>query len=212
MPTAAPPRLPPALPGFGQIARYWDPRQERFAAKILPGEVFVTQAGEQIVTVLGSCVSACVRDPQLGVGGMNHFMLPVSETGTRAGERADAWLATRYGNFAMESLINEILKRGGQRERLEVKLFGGGCVLAVLTDVGRTNIDFVQSYLQSEGITPVAEDLGGPHPRKVYYDPRSGRVRVRYLKLLPNDTLAQRELAYQRKLADEPVAGSVDLF
>ena len=166
---AVPVRLPPALPGFDKIARYWDPRAERITAKILPGEFFVTQAGELIVTVLGSCVSACVRDPYIGVGGMNHFMLPVSETGGRAGEPMGTWLSTRYGNFAMESLLNEILKRGGRRERLEVKLFGGGCVLAVLTDVGKTNIDFVHRYLESEGPshrtrTPsrLGEGLNGP--------------------------------------------------
>ncbi len=210
--TAAAVHMPQVLPGFERIARYWDPKLERLAAKILPGEYFVTLAGEIIVTVLGSCVSACVRDPAIGVGGMNHFMLPESESGAWGSARPDASLVTRYGNFAMESLVNEVLKRGGRRERLEVKLFGGGRVLAGMTDVGERNIAFVRHYLRAERLTAAVEDLGGLHPRKVYFDPRSGRVRVRYLRVLQNDTITKRELEYRRQLETTPVSGSVDLF
>ena len=199
-------------PAFETIARYWDPTHARHAAKILPGEFYVTTSDELIVTVLGSCVAACVRDPLGGVGGMNHFMLPTSATGIRAGESPHAWLATRFGNFAMESLLNTVLTLGGRRDRLEVKLFGGGRVLEGLSDVGRTNIEFAREYVRVEQLRTLAEDLGGIHPRKVYFDPRTGRANVRYLKVLTNDTITVREAALRARLDAAPTAGSVDLF
>lgn len=106
--------LPPALPGFEHVNRYWDVRMSLPAAKILPGEFYVSRTGEMIVTVLGSCVSACIRDRQLGIGGMNHFMLP-----HKGAHSTEVWgsavsSASRYGNWAMEFLINEILKLGGR--------------------------------------------------------------------------------------------------
>jgi chemotaxis protein CheD len=196
------------LPGFAHIGRYWDAQLRRPAAKILPGEYYVSACGELIVTVLGSCVAACARDPATGFGGMNHFMLP--DEG-RSGA-TDLGLATRYGTYAMESLINEILKHGGRRDRLEVKLFGGGHVLDGMSDVGQSNIRFARRWLAVEGLAAVADDTGGAHPRKVYYDPATGRVRVKYLKVLRNDTITRRELAYRRRLASGAVEGSVDLF
>ena len=113
------------LPGFEHIRRFWDPAQEVVTVKILPGEYYVSRQEEMISTVLGSCVSACVRDTRLRIGGMNHFMLPEP-----AGER-DSWSsavgrAARYGNDAMEQLINAILKAGGRRDDFEVKIFGLG--------------------------------------------------------------------------------------
>ena len=157
----------------------WDREHRRFAAKLLPGEYYVTTAGEQIATVLGSCVSACVRDRRLGIGGMNHFMLPLD-----ASKGASSWgtavsAATRYGNEAMERLINDILKLGGRRDSLEVKLVGGGKVLAgIAIDIGARNIEFVRKYVADEGFSVAGQDLGDIYPRKVHYSPDTGKLRV----------------------------------
>ena len=200
---------PPALPGFSHVARYWDPTNDCWAAKILPGEFYVTRSDEIVVTVLGSCVSACMRDPSAGVGGMNHFMLPANGAG---GSTAWGNEAARYGVFAMEQLINEILRAGGRKERLEVKLTGGGKVLASCTDIGRQNIDFAHSFLDDESLAVAAEDVGGLHPRRVYYRPRNGRVRVRKLIELHNDTIVRREAEHLDNLNKRPARGDVELF
>jgi len=201
----------PALPGFGHINRYWDRANEAFAAKILPGEYYVTMREEWVVTVLGSCVSACIRDSIFAIGGMNHFMLPMrGDAGQcRATDLSDA---TRYGNFAMEHLINGILKNGGRRENLEIKLFGGGRVLAQMTDVGRRNIVFVRDYIETERLRIAAEDLGGVHPRKIMYNPLTGKVRMKLLRSMHNDTIIRRETEYMQELDEKPVAGEVELF
>jgi len=200
----------PALPGFEQINRYWDRQREMVAAKILPGEYYVTQHDEIITTVLGSCVSACVRDPVAGIGGMNHFMLPMhKEQFTGPG---DTLLLERYGNVAMERMINELLKRGGRRERLEVKVFGGGRILQNMSDVGAQNVRFVREYLAMEGLQILAEDLGSIYPRKVVFMAQSGRAFVKRLHSLHNDTLATRELRLIQDLEQQPDAGKVELF
>lgn len=203
--------LHPCLPGFDHIKRYWDHTNQLFAAKILPGEFYVSKQDEVIVTVLGSCVSACIRDPKLGIGGMNHFMLPASVS-MSDWDGTNELLATRYGNFAMEHLINEILKNGGKRERLEVKVFGGGRIIGEMTDVGRKNADFVLAYLGMENMKPEAEDLGDIYPRKVYYFPVSGKVRLKKLRSLHNDTVIKREKEYMKELKSAPDTGDVELF
>lgn len=199
-----------ALPGFEHVKRYWDQTAGKYAAKILPGEFYVTTSDELVVTVLGSCVAACVRDPVFGVGGMNHFMLPASESGDWNGDPLG--LATRYGNFAMEHLINEVLKHGGVRKNLELKLFGGGKVLAMATDIGARNIQFIKDYVQVEGLRVAAEDLGDIYPRKVHYYPLTGLVRMKKLRSVRNDTIVAREKAYLRNIEHEPQTGEIDLF
>lgn len=196
------------LPGFGHIGRYRD--KDRIIAKILPGEYYVTTGQEVLTTVLGSCVAACIRDVKLGIGGMNHFLLPAS------GGNGDRWGgpfgATRYGAAAMEQLINDILKYGGSWERLEVKIFGGSKVLARMRDVGESNIQFVREYLARQGLSPVAADLGGPSPRHLQYCPHTGKALVRRLAALQETGVAQREHAYLRALQAQPVAGEIQLF
>ena len=205
---------PPMLQGFTHINRYWDTKHDIFAAKILPGEFYVSLHGELITTVLGSCVSACIRDRVTGIGGMNHFMLPDNRdrTTSSAWENTPVSAETRYGNVAMERLINVILAGGGKRKNLEVKLFGGGKVLSINTDIGGKNVDFVKHYLQIEGFGIEAEDTRGPWPRKVQYFPLTGRVRVKRLNALHNDTLKRREQDYIKKLNEKKVEGKVDLF
>jgi chemotaxis protein CheD len=205
--------LRPALPGFEHINRYWDKDNKCVAAKLLPGEYYVTLRDEAVVTVLGSCVSACIRDRKTGIGGMNHFMLPENaRTDGRQWGGDVLSSATRFGNNAMERLINDILKNGGERRALEVKIFGGGRILAQMTDIGHRNIEFVHDYLRTESLALVAEDTGDTCPRKIVYFPASGRVRVKKLRSLHNETIIQRETRYLQDIGQAPVSGSIELF
>ncbi len=204
--------IPVCIEGFEAVNRYWDNRHDSFAAKLLPGEFYVTKVDEIIVTVLGSCVSACVRDPFAGVGGMNHFMLPMSGN-NQLYDMSVISDATRYGNYAMEHLINEVLINGGMRKRMEIKIFGGGRVLQSMTDVGKKNIDFVLDYLHQENLSIQSQDVGDIFPRKVIYDPMSGKVLVKKLQSLHNDTILRREETYIHDLEITPVdSGEIELF
>jgi chemotaxis protein CheD len=189
---------------------YYDRTFDCDAAKILPGEYYYTCKNMLIVTVLGSCVSACIRDRVSGVGGMNHFMLP------DGGRDADSPVSAsmRYGTYAMEVLINDLLKAGAKRENLEAKVFGGGNVLRGFSaiNVGERNAQFVRGYLRAENIRVLAEDLNDIYPRKVYFFPRTGKVLVKKLKQLNNNTLVNREQDYASRLCSTPVAGAVELF
>ena len=189
-------------------ALYYDRNFERDAAKILPGECYVTSLDMVLVTVLGSCVAACLRDPAAQLGGMNHFMLPDTTK-----DESIISQPTRYGIYAMELLINDILRRGGRRDRLEAKVVGGANVLKGfgVGTVGERNASFVMRFLKTEGIRVAGHDLLNQYPRKVYYFPTSGRLLVKELRSLNNDTLAQRERDYRRKLAAEG-PGKVELF
>lgn len=210
---AQPVKPPKMLRGFEHVSRFWDRSRKEYMAKILPGEFYVSVEREIIGTVLGSCVSACIRDPVFGIGGMNHFMLPTGGVVVN-----DQWrgthlnAATRYGTHAMEQLINIILKHGGRRENLEVKVFGGGRILRHMTDIGFRNIEFVREFIKTEGLNLVSEDLGDVHPRKVLYWPLTGRVLVKRLRSLHNDTIVQREESYLHTLEEKPSEGDVELF
>lgn len=204
---------PPTLRGFEHFQRFWDRENACWMVKILPGEYYVSGGDEAISTVLGSCVSACVRDPTRGLGGMNHFMLPEDAT-VGANDWLDpvVGLATRYGSYAMESLINDLLKLGAARERLEIKLFGGGRILAAMTDVGGRNIEFIRNYMTLEGYRVAAEDLGGTQPRKVVYFPGSGRARLRKLRPVENRIISHHEQLYLASLGKQATGGDVELF
>ena len=196
---------------FGHINRYWDRTNDCWAAKLLPGETYVsTSFDEVITTVLGSCVSVCLWSPKARCGGMNHFMLP-------DGDRNSGWgpptsNATRYGTHAMEFLVNELLKRGALRTDLRLKAFGGGRVMGGLSDIGARNIAFIRRFARDEGMEFVSSDLGGPWPRKVLFFPLSGRARIKKLATLHNDTVLQREKDYRERLQQQPVHGEVELF
>ena len=207
------PDCPDTLPGFGHVHRSWDSRNERWSAKILPGEYFVTRSDEIITTVLGSCISACVRDPALGVGGMNHFMLPEDIThGSSSWLDPKAGMSTRYGSFAMESLINDLMKLGARRDRLEVKLTGGGKILASMTDVGERNIEFARHWLKMEGLKIDGEDVGDTFPRRIQYFPTTGRVLMFRLRALEHGTVANTEKQYWSNLRQTPAGNDVELF
>jgi chemotaxis protein CheD len=188
---------------------YYDRTFDIEAVKLLPGEYYATGRNMLLVTVLGSCVAACLRDPVSGIGGMNHFMLP------EGGDPHDLRSASaRYGAYAMEVLINQLLKLGASRSRLEAKVFGGAAVLKGMesVNVGDANSEFVLDFLANEKIPVLAEDLRGPYPRKVYFFPATGRVLVRKLKNLHNDTIIERERDYKKRLTRAPVSGEVELF
>jgi chemotaxis protein CheD len=189
--------------------RYKDPRFAEVAVKIFPGEHHVTQVDdEMLVTILGSCVAACIRDPLAAVGGMNHFMLP--EAGMSARDAISS--SMRYGNVAMERLINDILVRGGRRDRLEIKVFGGGNVMNASANIGHRNADFVEQYLAAEGLPITAAHLRGSLPRRIHYFPATGRVMLLELPRAEQRAVLDIETRYKSKLESEPVTGSVELF
>lgn len=204
-----PATLPPAAPGFAHVNRYWDRKRHAIAAKVIPGEYYVTRDGEFILTTLGSCVAACVWDPVARVGGMNHFMLVSPGEPDAPGIGA----ATRYGIFAMEFLVNGVLALGGKRSRLCVKVAGGGAVLDQSTiSVGAANIAFVRDYIRTEGLKPMGEHLGGNLPRKLCFHPATGDAQIKLLRRLPNDTLVTRERQYAKALQSPLPSGTVELF
>jgi len=200
--------LPSCWQEFNHINRYWDKHSGMSTAKILPGEFYVTGHNEAITTILGSCISACVRDPKAGLGGMNHFMLPLNNSASPL-QQADA---ARYGNFAMEQMINDILRNGGVRQNLEIKIFGGGKVIRGITDVGKKNIDFVREYIELEQLNLLAEDVGGEHPRKVMYHPKTGKVKMKKLVNQHNATVETRDESYFDKITHQKTEGDIELF
>jgi chemotaxis protein CheD len=204
---------PKCLAGFEHVNRYWDKRQDCYVAKILPGEFYVSRLDEMIATTLGSCVSACIWDTKHGIGGMNHFMLPLTEVEANKVLWGNVQSeATRYGNYAMEHMINEILKHGGVRSNLRAKVFGGGKVLRQKNNVGAKNVDFVLDYLACEKLPIVSQDLGDTYPRKVLFDPQTGRALMKKIECINNDTIVIRERDYSQVLKKSPVEGDIELF
>lgn len=195
-------------PGREYEARtfYYDPAFKVDAVKLMPGEYFVHDADDLLLTtVLGSCVAACLVDKARGISGMNHFMLP------------DGGSAGRYGAFAMELLINEMMKRGARRERLEAKVFGGGQVMRTFTtiNIGEQNVRFVEQFLQAERIALVSRDVLDVHPRKVCLFPGSGRALVKKLGDSQLEAIAKEETVFRGRINGAPAgsaAGSVELF
>jgi chemotaxis protein CheD len=189
---------------------YFDREHNSEAVKILPGEYYATMRDMLLVTTLGSCVCACIRDKISGIGGINHFMLPDS------GHDKDNPLghSARYGAYAMEVLINQLIKMGAKRSNFEAKIFGGASVLRGFTvnNVGESNSEFVLNYLKTENIKVVAQDLLDIYPRKVYFFPHSGLVRVKRLKTVHNDSIISREAEYNKRLYLAKLEGDVELF
>ncbi len=183
----------------------------RNGVKVLPGEFFVTDEDIVITTVLGSCVAACIWDRQARIGGMNHFMLPGEEGGSRDADPLG--LAGRYGVYAMEQLLNELIKRGGRKANFEAKVFGGGQVLRSMTsiNIGERNAQFVEQFLRTEGIPIGASDLLDVHPRRVAFFPTTGRALCK--KLAQADaSLFAAERQYTARLTSAKVGGDVELF
>jgi chemotaxis protein CheD len=183
---------------------FYDAHFRNDAVKVLPGEFFVHDEDILVMTTLGSCIAACLWDRERHIGGMNHFMLPDADGGADSG---------RYGSFAMELLINEMMKRGASRLTMEAKIFGGGSVVSGMNsiNVGERNTKFVLEYLATERISVVSRDVLDIYPRKVCFLPASGKAMVKKLASANTEAL----LAQERAAATRPVAGgggSVDLF
>ncbi len=188
---------------------YFNPQFQAHTLKVFLGHHQVSDRPDvMMVTTLGSCVAACIWDPAAAVGGMNHFLLPDvpdSETGG-----ADA--AARYGSVAMEWLINDILSRGGRRERLEVKVFGGARVIDSSFDVGRKNGAFVLDYVRREGLTLAGQDLGGSSARRVHFFPHTGRAMRKLLRAEALNETVTQEMHFRTTLHQRPIEGDVELF
>jgi chemotaxis protein CheD len=183
---------------------FYDAHFKNDAVKILPGEYFVHDEDMLIMTTLGSCIAACIWDRIARIGGMNHFMLPEG-----SGDSG------RYGSYAMELLINELLKRGASRLTLEAKVFGGGQVISGMNsmNVGERNTQFVMDYLKTERITVVSKDVLDIYPRKVCFLPASGKAMVKRLAATNTEALlAQDRVAVQKAVPAVTGGGSVDLF
>ena len=187
---------------------YYDRNFDCDAAKIAPGEYYYTDKSMVIVTVLGSCVSACIRDSITGIGGMNHFMLP-------EGFDPDNPASTRYGVHAMELLITEIMRLGGHRRRFQAKVFGGGHVLNIresLDGVPQRNIDFVRRFLNVEQIPVLNEDVGGYQARRVLFYAHTGKVFLKRLGTHDAERTAEEEMVYLISLKKQKLDGDVTLF
>ncbi len=196
----------PRKPGEASFF-FYDAHFRNDAVKVLPGEFFVHDEDILVMTTLGSCIAACIWDREKRVGGMNHFLLP---DGGNSG--ADSG---RYGNFAMDLLIGELVKRGASRATMEAKVFGGGAVISGMNsiNVGERNTNFVLDYLRTERITVVSKDVMDIYPRKVCYLPASGKAMVKRLASANTEALAAQERAAANRVAPvTSTGGSVDLF
>lgn len=198
-----------------KISRYWDKTRNKYCVKIMPGEYYYSGSDEFISTTLGSCVSACIWDEKNKIGGMNHFMLPLTDKDhnevTWGSLPADS---TRYGNYAMEFLINEILKHGGEKSEFQVKLFGGSKVLEGSGDVGERNIRFVLDYIKSESLNLISQDLGESYSRKILFDPLTGRAWMKKIEFgkIKDQSLVVDEEKYRESIRIDNIEGHVDLF
>ncbi|KAA0677500.1 chemotaxis protein [Roseomonas genomospecies 6] len=192
-----------------QTGGYFHPQFRAHTLKVFLGHHLVSDRSDvMMVTTLGSCVAACVHDPATAIGGMNHFLLPeVPES-----EDGGAGAAARYGSVAMERLINELLSRGAQRTRLEVKLFGGARVIDSSFDVGQRNAAFALDYVRREGLKLVGQDLGGASARRIHYFPHSGRAMRKMLRPEALSETANQELHFRTTLRQQPIEGDVELF
>jgi chemotaxis protein CheD len=196
-------RARPRKPGEASFF-YYDAHFKNEAVKVLPGEYWVDGEDVLVMTTLGSCIAACLWDRQAKVGGMNHFMLPDG-----AGD------CGRYGSYAMELLINEMMKRGATRQTMEAKIFGGGAVISGMNslNVGERNTQFVTDYLKTERIPIVSKDVLDVYPRKVCFLPASGKAMVKRLAAANPDMLAAQERAAAQKAVPQSTGGgSIDLF
>lgn len=190
--------------------RYMDPNLKVWVQQVAQGTMMVSDQKDLVLsTVLGSCISACIRDPLAGIGGMNHFLLPVGKAEQASG--GGDGMALRYGNYAMDLLINEIMKRGGSKDRLEIKLFGGGNVVKGISGVGHKNADFIEQYIESEGLKAVSKDLRGFAARRVQYFPVSGRARMMSIADNDGETVFMRELKDRPRVV-ESRGGDIELF
>jgi chemotaxis protein CheD len=184
-----------------------EPHSEHCRIHLVQGQYQVSDDPHVVFsTILGSCVGACIRDPQRGVGGMNHFLLPGGEPG------ADNRYEERVGVHLMELLVNELMRLGAQRDRLEAKVFGGARMMRGLSDIGRKNSDFAVKFLKYEGIPVVGGDIGGERGRRLQFWPVSGRARQSYIHAGVESLNEKSKAPEALATATKNRAGEIDLF
>lgn len=187
--------------------RFYSHKLEKIVVKILAGEYFATQNGEVLYTVVGSCITTCIYDQKKKIAGMNHFLLPGM---VRPDEMMSSEVG-RYGMFAMELLIGELIKLGARREGLQAKLFGGGSVLKFRWndgDITESNIRFAKKFLELEGIPTVKEDVGGNSGRMILFFSDSNRVLLKRFDPKKEQRFYQDEEAYKRKIFQKRLSKS----
>jgi chemotaxis protein CheD len=188
---------------------HFDSQAGATAIWIFAGDFYVTSRSDVFLTsVLGSCIAVCMRDPVVGCGGMNHFLLPEGEP---LDERFPG-LALRYGSYSIERLINAIVSRGGRRDRLEIKAFGGANVLHQSNAVGSRNVEFIEGYFAREGLQVAASDLRGNFARKLRYYPASGRAQIAEVRDSDATAAFLAERKAVNRLHDQPIAGDIEVF
>lgn len=179
--------------------RYYDQMTESTVVKLFSGGYYASKnKGEVVVTILGSCISCCLYDPLMKVGGMNHFLIPGVE------DAHSKTSSARYGIHAMELLINNLIKYGASKDRLVAKVFGGANMLDTSHQIGAKNIVFVKDFLKNEGIKLVSEDVGGNTPRRVHFEPDTGKVRIRKLRRVEDLKIIEKEKQYAAKVIEKP--------
>lgn len=201
------------------IKRYYDHNLEHTVVKLMTGDCYFTgDRSEMLVTILGSCVSVCVRDPVAKCGGMNHILLPdAGEATINRNSIKDPGFELRFGAYSMEQLLNGLYKLGAQKHRLEVKVFGGANVVNFNTMIGTKNSTFVLDFLKNEGIAVASRDIGGSHPRRLHYFPDTGKVMMRRLRRADDMRVVEEEKSFQKTAREHPeeithTTGDIELF
>lgn len=194
---------------YDGIKRYYDQNMEMTVIKLITGDCYWTSAKrEMIVTILGSCISVCLYDPKLKIGGMNHILLPYGDDDNKQGN-------TRFGSYAMEELINGLLKIGARKNKLKAKIFGGSDIMKNSSRIGDKNVKFAKEYLSNEGIELVSFDVGGDDARRLHFFPDTGKAMIRKLRRKEDMVIIEKENEYKNILVHkvkEESKASVDLF
>jgi len=187
---------------------YYDATYGTMVHKINEGGFCVLSRSDHLImTTLGSCISVCMFDPVVKVGGMNHFLLPAKRGPELGNSRS-----MRYGINAMEMLFNEVTKRGGKKSRLVIKAFGAGRVLNISNDIGARNQFFLKQYMTNEGMSLAAHDLGGDFPRGVIFYPATGKAFVKLMRRASDAKIGQQEEKFRKRINKEFDFGDVKLF
>lgn len=203
--------LDPDLKADGEChrRRFFDRRLNAMVVSVCQGDFYVTsRPNELLSTVLGSCIAVCMRDPVVGCGGMNHFLLP-TQNGL-ADELPSPVL--RYGSYSIERMTNALLAYGACRSRLEIKVFGGANIVAGIRNFGHSNADFVEKYFAREGLRIAAKDLRGVKTRRLKYFPFSGRALVGQSQGNPDRSIAQHEAEIAKYLEIERTENPIVIF
>ncbi len=185
-----------------QVQLYTSKKRGVTFAKVQPGQFYVCSNGTEITTVLGSCIAACIFDLKAGVGGLNHFMLPQDLNADYHKDSETVQPSSRFGENAMENMLKQLMLAGAQRKNLQAKVFGGAKVLDISSNIGQLNIAFADSYFKRENIRVVASDVGGNLPRKLIFEPRTGKVHVNRLRNAYFEHVANKERHYLDQLSE----------